>query len=92
MGDSLHIDEGAEELGTSELASSLELTEENVEVRLHRGRAMLRAWLLGRVGTKAENVFSFIRIRCDHIAHVVLAQLIPQAPTLRSSSDDSSAE
>jgi Sigma-70, region 4 len=39
-----------EDLSTSETASALDLTEENVKIRLHRGRAMMRAWLFERVG------------------------------------------
>src|SRR2546427_434235 len=42
-----------EELSTSETAAALELSEENVKVRLHRGRAMLRSWLVARVGAEA---------------------------------------
>ena len=43
-----------EELSTSETAAALDLSENNVKVRLHRGRAMARGWLLARVGSNAE--------------------------------------
>ena len=37
-----------EELSTAETAATLDLTEENVKIRLHRGRAMARQWLFDR--------------------------------------------
>jgi RNA polymerase sigma-70 factor, ECF subfamily len=38
-----------EEVTTSETAAALDLTEQNMKVRLHRGRAMLRDWLFARL-------------------------------------------
>ncbi len=64
-----------EELSTSETAAALDLSEENVKVRLHRGRAMLRNWLLARVGAKAKNAFPFMGVRCDRVVHGVFLQL-----------------
>jgi RNA polymerase sigma-70 factor (ECF subfamily) len=64
-----------EELSTSETAAALELTEQNVKVRLHRGRAMARGWLLARVGTNAKNAFPFMGARCDSVVHGVFARL-----------------
>src|SRR5437667_7422482 len=64
-----------EELSTSETAAALDLTEQNVKVRLHRGRAMVRGWLFARVGTKGENAFPFMGVRCDRVVHRVFAQL-----------------
>jgi len=64
-----------EELSTSETATALDLSEENVKVRLHRGRAMLRSWLVARVGAQAKNAFPFMGIRCDRVVHGVLARL-----------------
>jgi len=64
-----------EELSTSETAAALDLSEENVKVRLHRGRAMMRAWLFGHVGTNAKNAFSFMGARCDRVVHAVFARL-----------------
>jgi len=58
-----------EELSTSETAAALDLTQENVKVRLHRGHAMLRGWLIARVGTQAKNAFPFIGVRCDRVVH-----------------------
>ena len=64
-----------EELSTSETATALDLSEESVKVRLHRGRAMLRSWLVARVGAQAKNAFPFMGIRCDRVVHGVLARL-----------------
>jgi RNA polymerase sigma-70 factor, ECF subfamily len=64
-----------EELSTSETAAALDLTEQNVKVRLHRGRAMMRGWLFARVGTKAKNAFPFMGVRCDRVVHGVFARL-----------------
>jgi RNA polymerase sigma-70 factor, ECF subfamily len=64
-----------EDLSTSETASALDLTEENVKIRLHRGRAMMRGWLYARVGTEAKSAFSFMGPRCDRVVHAVFTQL-----------------
>ena len=64
-----------EDLSTSETAEALGLSEENVKVRLHRGRALLREWLFGRVGAEAKNAFPFMGVRCDRVVHGVLLRL-----------------
>lgn len=64
-----------EELSTSETAAALELTEQNVKVRLHRGHAMLRGWLFERVGSKAKDAFPFMGVRCDRVVQVVLQRV-----------------
>jgi RNA polymerase sigma-70 factor (ECF subfamily) len=64
-----------EELSTCETAAALELSEENVKVRLHRGRAMVRGWLFRRVGTRGRNAFPFMADRCDRVVNVVFARL-----------------
>lgn len=64
-----------EELSTSETASALHLSEENVKVRLHRGRARMRGWLFSRVGAKAKEAFPFMGDRCDRTVQAVLARL-----------------
>ena len=66
---------GIEELSTSETAAALDLSEENVKVRLHRGRALLRAGLFARVGAEAANAFPFMGVRCDRVVHSVLLRL-----------------
>jgi len=72
-----------EELSTSETAAALDLSEENVKVRLHRGRAMLRSWLVARVGAEAKNAFPFMGVRCDRVVRGVflrLAELATEHP------------
>jgi RNA polymerase sigma-70 factor, ECF subfamily len=64
-----------EEMSTSETAVALDLTEENVKVRLHRGHAMMRGWLFARVGTSGKNAFPFMGVRCDRVVLGVLARL-----------------
>lgn len=64
-----------EELSTSETAAALDLTEDNVKIRLHRGRAMARTWLLNHVGEQAKNAFPFMGVRCDRVVQRVFARL-----------------
>lgn len=64
-----------EELSTAETAAALDLTEQNVKVRLHRGRAMMRDQLFARVGANGKNAFPFLGIRCDRVVHGVFARL-----------------
>ena len=54
-----------EELTTAETAAALDLTEANVKVRLHRGRALLRDYLFARVGPSCKEAFPFMGTRCD---------------------------
>jgi RNA polymerase sigma-70 factor (ECF subfamily) len=64
-----------EELSTAETAAALELTEQNVKVRLHRGRAMMRDRLFARVGAGGKNAFPFMGVRCDRVVSGVFARL-----------------
>jgi len=64
-----------EELSTLETAEALELTEENVKVRLHRGRSMMRHWLFLRAGESAKTAFPFMGERCDRVVVSVYARL-----------------
>ena len=64
-----------EELSTAETADSLELSEDNVKVRLHRGHAMMRSWLHARVGSKAKEAFPFMGERCDRVVAAVFRRL-----------------
>jgi RNA polymerase sigma-70 factor, ECF subfamily len=64
-----------EEMSTAETAAALELSEENVKVRLHRGHAMMREMLFERVGTKAKEAFPFMGERCDRVVAGVFARL-----------------
>ena len=64
-----------EDLSTAETAVALDLTEQNVKVRLHRGRAMARGWLLERVGSHAKSAFPFLAPRCDRVVASVISRL-----------------
>lgn len=61
-----------EGLSTSEVAASLDVSEDVVKTRLSRGRAALRHVLLERTGASASEAFRFFRPRCDRVvAHVL---------------------
>jgi RNA polymerase sigma-70 factor (ECF subfamily) len=64
-----------EGLSTAETAVTLDLTEENVKIRLHRGRSMARGWIVERVGANAPAAFPFMGVRCDRVVQSVLARL-----------------
>jgi RNA polymerase sigma-70 factor (ECF subfamily) len=64
-----------EELSTAETAEALGLTEENVKVRLHRGRAMMRRNLIERMGSRAKDAFPFMGTRCDRVTAAVLRRI-----------------
>lgn len=64
-----------EELSTAETAEALDLTEQNVKVRLHRGHGMIRAWLVERIGAGAKEAFPFMGARCDRVVAVVLGRI-----------------
>lgn len=64
-----------EEMSTAETAAALEIIEENVKVRLHRGSAMMRDWLFERVGGNAKDAFPFMGIRCDRVVIGVFRRL-----------------
>jgi RNA polymerase sigma-70 factor, ECF subfamily len=64
-----------EEMSTAEAAAALEISEENVKVRLHRGRSILRRELVHRVGSSARSAFPFMGERCDRVVRKVLQSL-----------------
>jgi RNA polymerase sigma-70 factor (ECF subfamily) len=64
-----------EELSTAETAAALELTEENVKIRLHRGHAMMRDRLYARVGSQGKAAFPFMGSRCDQVVRGVFLKL-----------------
>lgn len=68
-----------EELSTAETADALDLTVENVKIRLHRGHAMIRNWLFERIGAKAKEAFPFMGVRCDRIVQAVFVRLANSA-------------
>jgi RNA polymerase sigma-70 factor (ECF subfamily) len=64
-----------EELSTTETAQALDITEENVKVRLHRGHGMVRSWLFERIGAGAKEAFPFMGVRCDRVVEAVFNRL-----------------
>jgi RNA polymerase sigma-70 factor, ECF subfamily len=64
-----------EELNTEETAEALGISEDNVKIRLHRGRAIVRGWLFQHVGAKTKDAFPFMGARCDRVVHNVFARL-----------------
>lgn len=64
-----------EGLSTEETAQCLNLTEENVKVRLHRARAGLRKRLYRVAGAASARCFEFHAVRCDRVVKNVFATL-----------------
>lgn len=64
-----------EELSTAETAAALEISEENVKVRLHRGHALARKALMSRVSASTRAAFPFMGERCDRVVAVVFVRL-----------------
>jgi RNA polymerase sigma-70 factor (ECF subfamily) len=64
-----------EGMSTAETAESLNITEENVKVRLLRARAAIRRELLERAGTASAQAFQFLGPRCDRIVQQVLERI-----------------
>jgi len=64
-----------EGMSTEETAQSLNLTQENVKVRLHRAHAKLRKELYAAVGATAAHCFQFHAVRCDRVVKGVFNTL-----------------
>lgn len=64
-----------EGLSTSEVAESLDVSDDVVKTRLSRSRAALRRLLLERTGASAPEAFRFYRPRCDRVVQQVLARI-----------------
>ena len=68
-----------EEMSTTDSATVLEITEENVKVRLHRARALLRKSLYARAGMERKEAFNFHAVRCDRVVKNVFERIKEQA-------------
>jgi RNA polymerase sigma-70 factor (ECF subfamily) len=73
-----------EEMTTAETAEVLGLTEDNVKVRLHRGRAIMRDNICDRVGTTAREAFPFLGARCDRMTALVMRRIAASSSTAKS--------
>jgi RNA polymerase sigma-70 factor, ECF subfamily len=69
-----------EELSTAETAHALDLTEDNVKIRLHRGHGMVRSWLFDRIGSGAKQAFPFMGARCNRVVEGVFDRLAERKP------------
>jgi RNA polymerase sigma-70 factor (ECF subfamily) len=56
-----------EQLSTAEVAECLGISEQNVKVRLHRARLVLRKAIQSEAGPLLQSVFSFAGEKCDRI-------------------------
>lgn len=64
-----------EGLSTEQTAEALELTVENVRVRLHRAKRSLRQKLDKRIGREVRRLYLFEAPRCDRMVPAVFARL-----------------
>jgi len=64
-----------EEMSTSEVAECLELSEENVKVRLHRARALLKEHVAQKLEGSAPQAFPFEAVRCDRVVANVFKKI-----------------
>lgn len=64
-----------EQMSVADAAEALEITEDNVKVRLHRARAFLRKNLYVRAGIESAAMFDFNAVRCDRIVKNVFARI-----------------
>ena len=64
-----------EDMSTTDAAEVLEITEDNVKVRLHRARALLRKSLYARAGMERKEAFNFHAVRCDRVVKNVLKRI-----------------
>jgi RNA polymerase sigma-70 factor (ECF subfamily) len=64
-----------QQLSTEETAESLQISEDNVKVRLHRAKAMLRETMLARLDASAVELYGFQGARCDRLVAQVMQAL-----------------
>ncbi len=64
-----------EGMSTAETADALEISEENVKVRLHRARALLRTELATYATRETGNAFLFPATRCDRVVRRVFEEI-----------------
>jgi RNA polymerase sigma-70 factor (ECF subfamily) len=64
-----------EEMSTSDAAYALDITEQNVKVRLHRARALLRRSLFEHAGAESAQMFTFHAVRCNRVVNNVFERI-----------------
>ncbi len=67
-----------EGLSTAETASVLDISPENVKVRLHRARAFLKAVIHARTGLTSRTLYEFMGARCDAVVAAVMMGIARQ--------------
>lgn len=75
---SVFVLRNVEQLSTAETASSLDLSEEAVRIRLMRARQLLQQQLLHRAGATSAQAFQFLGTRCDRMVDRVFERLVSQ--------------
>lgn len=70
-----------EGMSTAESSHALGISEENVKVRLHRARVMLRRGLSAYVTREGRNTLTFHAQRCDRVVSNVLASIRADSPS-----------
>jgi RNA polymerase sigma factor, sigma-70 family len=76
---SVFVLRNVEQLSTAETASSLDLSEEAVRIRLMRARQLLQQQLLHRAGATSAQAFQFLGTRCDRMVERVFERLAQPA-------------
>ena len=74
-----------EEMSTIDTANALEISEENVKVRLHRARALLRKTLYDHAGMERKEAFNFHAVRCDRVVKNVFERIQKHVSTVNKS-------
>ncbi|MCG2462547.1 RNA polymerase sigma factor [Flavobacteriaceae bacterium F89] len=75
----VYILQEVEGMDISEISKSLDLTNSNVKVRLHRARNMMKEYLFK--ATKTQNVFEFGNHKCDRLVENVMKRIQTLQPT-----------
>ena len=74
-----------EDMSTTDTANALEISEENVKVRLHRARALLGKTLYDRAGMERKEAFNFHAVRCDRVVKNVFERIQKHGSTANKS-------
>jgi RNA polymerase sigma-70 factor (ECF subfamily) len=64
-----------EQMSAAEAAEVLDISENNMKIRLHRARAMLRKRLYVQAGIESAVMFDFHAVRCDRVVKNVLERI-----------------
>lgn len=76
----VYVTREVNELSTENAAQVLDLTEENVKVRLHRAKALIRENLLKQVNV--QELFPFGNQRCDRLTQRVMQEILRSRMTV----------